>query len=61
MWKRTIALIVLLCASFSDGATQFNLNFVHSTNKVIITDYYYMLEYSIVRGMDAVKRVKEFN
>lgn len=41
-------LIGLFCAV--DGVTQFGLNFVHSTNKVIVTDYYYMLEYSIVRG-----------
>lgn len=50
MWMKVIVLAVLCCASFSDGATQFNLNFVHSTNKVIVTDYYYMLEYSVVRG-----------
>ena len=49
--KALIGLIVLVCATcLSDAATQFELSFVQSTNKVIVTDYYYMLEYSIVRG-----------
>lgn len=57
-------LIALFCAPLSHAATQFDLNFVHSTNKVIVTDYYYMLEYSIVRGTqkgdDATISVESF-
>lgn len=49
-WKEIVLLIALLCAPFSDGATQFELKFLHSTNKVIVTDYYYMLEYSVIKG-----------
>lgn len=54
-WKEIVLLIALLCAPFGDGATQFDLSFVHSTNKVIVTDYYYMLEYSVVRGKATTK------
>lgn len=56
MGMKVIILIVFFCASFSDGATQFNLNFVYSTNKVVVTDFYYMLEYSIIRGRNANMR-----
>lgn len=52
MWRAAIVSTVLLCATFCDGATQFTLNFIQSTNKVIVTDFYYMLEYSIVRGRE---------
>lgn len=54
-WKKIALLIALLCAPFGDGATQFDLSFVHSTSKVIVTDYYYMLEYSVVRGKATAK------
>lgn len=55
MWWKVIVLIVTFCCvSFSDAATQFELNFVQSTNKVIVKDFYYMLEYSIVRGIDSL-------
>lgn len=49
-WKEIVLLIALLCAPFGDGATQFDLSFIHSTNKVIVTDYYYLLEYAVIRG-----------
>lgn len=59
MWKKAIVLIVTFCASLCDGATRFDLNFVQSTNKVIVTDFYYMLEYSIVRGRHTEKETHE--
>lgn len=65
MWWKAIVVIALFCAPFSDGSTQFSLNFVHSTNRILVTDYYYMLEYSIVRGRQTRKsaniEVKDFN
>lgn len=47
--------ILLIISFFShpanvDGSKQFVLNFQQSTNKVIVTDLYYGLEYSIWRG-----------
>jgi hypothetical protein len=64
MWKKVIVLMVTFCASFSDGATQFDLNFAQSTNRVIVKDFYYALEYTVVRGRDAHRkkgRMKDFN
>lgn len=49
-WKEIVLLIALLCAPFGDGATQFDLSFTRSTNKVVVTDYYYLLEYAVIKG-----------
>lgn len=45
------------------GYKEFELNFPHSTNKVIVTDLYYALEYSIFRGIykTQVEVVTTFN
>lgn len=48
--KAVIWLIVTVLAGISESATQFELIFSQSTNKVVVTDYYYLLEYSVVRG-----------
>lgn len=53
MWTKVIVAGVLILASFSDCATQFNLNFVHSSNKVVVTDFYFMLEYSVHKGSES--------
>jgi hypothetical protein len=51
MARKVLVLMALLAAaSLSDGAAQFELSFTRSTNKVVVTDYYFMLEYSIYRG-----------
>jgi len=54
MLRQTIVLIIALVYSVN-GATQFVLQFAHSANKVIVTDYYYMLEYSIVKGEQLIE------
>lgn len=48
--KAVIWLIVTVFAGVSESATQFELIFPQSTNKVVVTDYYYLLEYSVIRG-----------
>jgi hypothetical protein len=54
MYGRVIVLMVTFCCvSLSDAATQFDLNFTQSTNKVIVKDFYFMLEYAIVKGRRA--------
>ena len=57
MTRKVIVLMALLAAAaLCDGATQFELSFTRSTNKVVVTDYYYMLEYSIIRGEEEERR-----
>ena len=52
MWKFfNIVILTVYCFTFSNGAVQFSLNFARSTNKVVVVDRYYMLEYSIYRGV----------
>lgn len=52
MFKKVLLLIfvILSVVAVCNGASQFNLKFENSTSKVIVTDHYYMLDYSIVRG-----------
>lgn len=48
--REAVGLLLLVCASYSSAARQFELNFAHSTNKIVVTDFYYELEYAIFRG-----------
>lgn len=51
--RQQVSVLIVFCFVFSsNGAAQFYLNFQQSTNKVIVTDFYYKLEYSIVRGKE---------
>lgn len=47
-WKS--GLLVIFCISACSCANLFTLNFVQSTNKVVVGDYFYKLEYSVYRS-----------
>ncbi|CRL02784.1 CLUMA_CG015748, isoform A [Clunio marinus] len=58
MWNNFIVLTVLFYTlRFIDGKTQFELNFERSTNRIVITDYYYKLEYSVIRDDREIQSV----
>lgn len=55
MYRKVITLTLLLwIVELSSGANVFDLNFVQSTVKVAVTDYFYMLDYAIIRGVNFV-------
>lgn len=47
-WKS--GLLVIFCISAGSCANLFTLSFKHSTNKVVVGDFYYKLEYSVYRS-----------
>lgn len=53
MIGKVILLLVIFRVAFIDGETQFELSFLQSSNKVVVTDFYYMLEYSVFRGANS--------
>ena len=55
MNRKVITLTLLLwIVGLSNGANVFDLNFVQSTVKVVVTDYFYMLDYAIIRGVNFI-------
>lgn len=38
----------------SNGSNVFDLKFAQSTVKVAVTDYFYMLDYAIIRGVNFI-------
>jgi hypothetical protein len=50
MKKGTLVLIFALFIAFGDCAIFFVLNFKESTNKVVVGDYFYKLEYSVYKS-----------
>ncbi|KAL7045594.1 hypothetical protein ACKWTF_002268 [Chironomus riparius] len=52
-----IVILTVYCFTFSHGVVQFSLNFARSTNKVVVIDHYYMLEYSIYRDGERLQSV----
>lgn len=48
MWKGT--LVIALLIAFGDCAKLFELKFSESTNKVVVADYFYKLEYSVYKS-----------
>lgn len=57
MWWKALALITFVGARFIYGGDQFDLNFVNSSIRVFVTDYFYKLELSIVRGDTSTQSV----